>query len=827
VPAILDDLHYAVRALRKNPVVAAVAVLSLGIGIGANTAIFGLMDRMLFRSLPVRDPQQLVLLRSAGGWSGTIETQYGDAVSFSFRKYQALAEQTGAVFQGMLARAPFGASISARSQTDAAQGELISGNYFDLLGVRPALGRLIEPGDARSRETNPVAVLSYGYWTRRFGGDPGVLNQSILVNGTQLTVVGVAQAGFRSIGAGEAPEIFAPVTMAPLLFAPFGTTALENPHAYWLNLFGRLRPGISPEQAAAPVALAWKRVLESDVADLPNASRRDRYLSKHLDLLPAGNGISSVRGDFAEPLYLLMGMVGLVLLIACANVANLLLARAVARGREIAIRISLGASRGRLIRHVLAESVILSLAGGVVGLLVASWSGQILLSFVPEQIPTAGLATEIDGRLVAFTFTVSLVTGLIFGCIPALRATRVDLTPVLKQGAVVGSSQARLRQALVAGQIAVSALLLASAGLFAHSLKNLSTLDPGFRAGGLASFDINPRLLGYPPERSVRLFEDVRRELAGTPGVTGASLAKLALITGSNDQRGLVVEGYQPPPGAGSAVDTNNIGAGFFSVMGIPLLAGREFRESDNRGAPAVAIVNETFARKYFDGRNPIGMHLSTRRGTVGAVEIVGVVKDAKYSDLREKPKPFAYFPAAQDANAGPATFYVRGSVTAETVRALIRRLDAALPVEGPRTVQQQILVSVFLDRMVAMLASAFAVLATLLAAVGLYGVVAWAVTRRRREIGIRMALGADPGSVIRMVLADVLRLGAAGLAIAAPLWFLTARFLKSLLFGVTEHDPATLLGSLALVVLVAVGAGLAPAWRASRIDPNSAIRYE
>jgi predicted permease len=820
--SFLDDLRYAFRALRRNPVLSSVAIVSLGIGIGANAAIFSLMDRVLFRALDVRDPRGLVLLRSAGGWNGTIETSYGDDVSFSWPKYLALQEQSGAVAEGVLARYPFGASVAARSQTDATRGELVSGNYFDLLGIRPALGRLLTAEDSRARGANAVAVLSHGYWTRRFGGDPGILNQILVVNGTALTVVGVAQAGFRSVGAGEAPALFVPVTMAPELTPPFGTQALENPHAYWLNLFVRLRPGVSREQASAALAVVWQRVLASDVDRVP-AIRRERYLTKRLELLDGGSGISSVRNDVRVPLYLLMGMVGLVLLIACANVANLLLARAVARGKEIAIRVALGASRGRLVRHVLAESLLLSLAGGVAGLMVASWTGHLMLGVVPEDLPTAGLTAELDARVLAFTFAVSVVTGLLFGCAPALRATRPDLAPVLKQGAVAPAGQARLRRVLVAGQIAISAMLLASAGLFANSLHNLRSLDPGFRAGGVDSFSVNPRLLGYAPERTQRLFAEFLRELRAIPGVTGVSMAKWALLTNSMDMRATIVEGYQPPPGDGNAVNNNKVGPDFFSVMGIPLLNGREFRENDNAGAPGVAVVNETFARKYFAGGNPIGKHLTVSRLVY---EIVGVVKDARYDDLREQRKPFVYFAAAQDRNPGPMTFYLRGSAAAD-VRALARRLDPALTVDGPRPVEQQILASVFVDRMVATLASTFAVLATVLAAIGLYGVVQWAVARRRREIGIRMALGAEPWSILRMVLADVLRLGAAGIVIAAPLWAMSGRLLETLLFGVTQHDPATLAAALAIVIAVAAAAGFLPAWRASRLDPNSAIRHD
>jgi predicted permease len=453
-----------------------------------------------------------------------------------------------------------------------------------------------------------------------------------------------------------------------------------------------------------------------------------------------------------------------------------------------------------------------------------------MLGVVPEGLPTAGLTAELDGRVLTFAFGVALFTGLLFGCVPALRATRADLTPILKQGASSAAGPARLRQTLVVGQIALSTLLLAAAGLFTHSLHNLSALDPGFRAGALDSFSINPLLLGYSPERSLRLFADFERELRAAPGIAGVSMAKHAVLTNTTDIRSFQVEGYTPPPGASSTMSDNRVGAGFFGVMGIPLVAGREFRDSDSAGAPPVAIVNESFARKHYPGGSPLGRHLTLRRAPA-PIEIIGVVKDAKYDDLRERPKPFVYLAAAQDPSPGSITFYVRNTLGGEplgaALRTLARRLDSALPIDGPRTVQEQIRSSVFADRMVAMLASTFAVLATALAAIGLYGVVAWAVARRTREIGIRMALGAEPRSILRMVLGDVFRLGAAGLVLAAPLWWIAGRLLKTLLFGVTERDPASLAIALALALAVALGAGFFPAWRASRIDPNSAIRVE
>jgi predicted permease len=830
MPSLLDDFRHGFRALRRNPVLTGVAILSLAVGIGANTAIFTILDRLLLRALPVRDAGRLVLFRAPGGWSGHIETEYGDESSFSWPKYLALEEQAAPLFEGLIARFPISAAVVVRAETDRAAAELVSGNYFAVLGVTPALGRTLKPADARPGG-NPVAVLSYGYWTRRFGGDPGILNRPIAVNGVELTVVGVARAGFTSIGAGESPAVFVPVTLVDRIVP--GWQGTNDPHTYWLNIFGRLRPSISRANAEASLAVVWKRVVENDAGLLSSAANRQKYLAKKLELAPAATGISSIRDTFELPVYLLMGMVGLVLLIACANVANLLLARAAAREKEVAIRIALGAGRGRLVRHVLAESLILSTAGGLLGLALASWGGSLMLALVPAGLPVAGITADPDSRVLAFTLGVSLLTGLLFGCAPALRATSTAIGGSLTQQAASGLSttHARFRRALVAGQIALSALLLASAGLLLHSLQNLSTLDPGFRADGLIAFSINPRLVGYTPERAIRLGADLQQQLGALPGASGAAAVKWQVLAGAMDISGFRVEGYQGPQGDRAGLNDNHVGPGFFSLMGIPLAAGRELRASDAAGAPPVAVINESCARQYFAGRNPIGLHLSARRMSAAPIEIVGVVKDAKYDFLREKSKPFVYLALAQDLAPGPLTLYVRSRQASEvlgpSIREVLRRLDPSLPLGTIEPVREQILNSVFADRMIASLSSAFALLATLLAAVGLYGVVAWAVSRRKREIGIRMALGAAPADVLRMVLAEVLWLGGIGIGIAIPLWIASGRLLRSILFGVTERDPLTLALAVTLLAAVAAAAGFIPAWRASRLDPNLAIRYE
>ena len=824
----MDDLRIAFRTLRRNPILTTVALLSLGFGIGANTAIFTLMDRLILRPLPVRHPEQLVLLTSPGNRNGFIETEYGNPWSFSFPKYRELRERTSGIFDGLLARFPFSANLATRGVAEETRGELVSGNYFSVLGVRPALGRLIEDDDAAVRGGRPVAVLSNGYWLRRFGGQPSVLNQTITVNGQSFTIVGVAQAGFQSVGFGESPAIFVPISMSQIV--P-GLDVYENPHAYWLNIFGRLRSGISMAQSSAALAPIWRAVLESDVATFPSGPRnREQYLNSKLIPTPGAGGISSVRSGFAEMLYLLMAMVGVVLLIACANVANLLLGRAAAREKELAIRVSLGAGRGRLARHVMAESLLLSLGGGVAGILMASWASSLMLHMVPDGIPIAGVTGDPDGRILAFAFAVSVLTSLLFGYLPALRATRPDLALVMKDQTArpASRSHARFRQVLVTAQIALSTLLLAAAGMCAHSLYNLSRFQPGFRSEGIATFAVHPRLSGYSRDRLLAFEDQLLRETAALPGVQAVSVARESLLTGSMDMSGMRIEGYVPPDGRNVGLSLNHVAPGFFRLLAIPLMAGREFGPGDTANAPVVAIINQSLAQKYFAGRNPLGMHVA-RRGV--QAEIVGVVGDAKYDDLREEPKPFIYFAAAQDRDPGPMTFYVRTPLPVESLAPALRKtvasLDASLPVTGPRTFRGQIMESVFLDRMVAALASAFAGLATLLAAVGLYGVIAWAVTRRRREIGIRMAMGAKPSDVRGMVLWEVFRLTAAGMLVAIPAWFATSQWIASERFNVKSGDPMSIAGAIALLAAVAAIAGFAPAFRASRIDPISAIRYE
>ncbi|MGH9612369.1 MAG: ABC transporter permease, partial [Bryobacteraceae bacterium] len=610
------------------------------------------------------------------------------------------------------------------------------------------------------------------------------------------------------------------------------------------TIFARLKPGISSQQAAAGMAPLWHSILQDELKTMNShdAQFRSAFLARHLSLLPGARGVSGIRGQVREPLLVLMAMVGIVLLIACANVANLLIARSAARQKEIAVRLAMGASRWRIVRQLLVESIILALGGGVLGLLFAAWTGAALLRFIPTSFGLLNaISTNPDLRVVAFTFAVALLTGLIFGLAPALQSTRPDLAPVLKEqaGSVQGgAAQARLRKTLVVAQVALSLLLLIASGLFARSLYNLKTLNPGFRADHLMTFSINPALDGYDNRRMLSADERLTDSIAALPGVRAVSYAELGALTDSDSGANITIGGYPAAEHEDMNIEFNWVGPAYFSTMGIPLISGRGIARSDGPDAPKVAVINETFARHFFGRDNPLGRLFCFGAGNVKPdIEIVGVVKDAKYSRLREKPMRFIYLPYVQkpskyaQATFGQTTFYIRTTQdpiqTASTLRARVHDLDSSLPVLDMKTMEQQIDESIFLDRFIAALSAAFGALATLLAAIGLYGVMAYIVARRTREIGIRMALGADRRNVLSLVMKEVAMMAAIGIAIAVPVSFLVARTIRSQLYGVPGNDPLILICSAAGVALIALLAGYVPALRATRVDPLVALRYE
>ncbi len=828
--AIWQDLRLSLRLLAKAPAFTAVVLLTLGLGIGANTAIFGLTDQVLLRLLPVKDPDQLVLLDGPGPFQGRV---FND-MTFSYPMYRDFRDRN-TVFSGVLARFPTPLTLMAGDQAERVTGELVSGNYFDVLGVRPALGRLLTADDDRTPGGHPVVVLTHNFWMRRFAGDRGVLNRTVRLNGHPMTVVGVAQAGFFGIVLGQNPDVMVPMMMKADMTPTWDD--LENRRSKWLTVMARLKPGVTREQAEAAMNVIYRRANEGELKEMPKAvseSFRQRFVAKHLFLRPGQKGRGGLRQQFGTPILVLMGMVGLVLLIACANVANLLLARGAARQKDVAIRLALGASRGAVVRQRLVESLLLAAGGASLGLAFAWWTGGLLIRALPLDEAGTTLSTSPDARVVGFALAAAVVTALLFGLAPALQSTRPALTSTLKDeaGSVVGGTgHSRFRQGLVVAQVGLSVLLLAGAGLFARSLYNLRTLDPGFEAGQLLGFSLDPSLSGYSRDRSIAVFLQLQDELASLPEVRAVTASVLPLMSGDDWQSTVRVEGYQAKEGEDMNPGVNAVAPGYFSTLGQPLLMGREFTAKDGSGAPRVAVINETMAKYFFGTGNPLGHHFGFGRDTGTPIEIVGVVKDSKSASLRDTSARFVYTPYMQEDEVGEMTFYVRArgraANIASSARQVAARVDPNLPVFNMKTMTTTIDESLFVERMVAALSIAFGALATLLAAIGLYGVMSYSVARRTREIGIRMALGAERGSVMWLVLREVALMVAVGVAAGLPLALALSRVVQSQLFALSAHDPASLAAAAIVLAAVALVAGYLPARRATRVDPMTALRYE
>ena len=837
---LIYDLRYAVRTLTRTPTFTIVVVLTLALGIGANTAIFSLMDQVALRLLPVKNPRELVQLDGPGTFRGTT----AGVRTFSYPMYRDLRDRNE-VFTGLVARAPVTATLTYRGQTERVDAELISGNTFAVLGVQPVLGRALTDSDDLTPGAHPVAVLSYGYWQRRFAGDPSILNQVVTINRTAMTVVGIAPDGFAGIVSTDAPDLFVPIMMKAELTPTWND--LDNRQSRWLNVVGRRKPGLTADIAKPQLDVIYRQINEYEVVAVPgfaSASQafKDRFRAKRLDLHAAGRGLSEVRGRVSAPLYVLMALVGLVLAIACANVANLLLARATGRQKEIAMRLALGASRGRLVRQMLTESVLLALVGGGAGLILSGWLGEWLVSVMPGDRLTQAISTTPDLRVAGFTALLSLFTAVLFGTAPALQGPKLDLNRSLRAGAgsVAGAGpSARLRKALVIAQVALSMLLVAGAGFFARSLYNLKHLHPGFDTNDLISFTVDPGLAGYDQTRIKRFYETLLARLREQHGVLAASVAEISVLTGNASQRTIRVQGYEPRANENMNPSTSEVSPDYFRTMGLPLVAGRDFTDRDTAGAPVVAVVNETFAKAFFGRDNPIGRRFYFRPSSDPLeVEIVGVVKDALYRNMREgtttenQTPRFAYTSYQQSERLSEMTFYVRASGGAaatmpDRIRQVARSVDANVPVHQMQTVERTVDDALFNERMLAVLSAAFGLLATVLASVGLYGVMSYVVSRRTREIGIRIALGAERGSVIGMVLKEVAVLAFLGIGVGVPAAISLSRLVRAQLFGISPADPLTI-GVAALALGgVALFAGYIPARRASRVQPVVALRFE
>jgi predicted permease len=833
---ILQDVRYGLRMLAKNPGFTLIAVLTLALGIGANTAIFSLLNQVLLRRLPVQNPAELVVLKSPGPKHGHVWSDGDDSEIFSYPLYKGLAKNT-AVFDGMIARYSFSASIASHGQTGRGSGELVTGNYFEVLGVRPVLGRMLSPADDDVQGAHPVLVLTHSYWMREFGGDAGVLNQPILVNNTEMTIVGVAQSGFSGLQVGQVPDIFVPMTMKAAM-TPI-RNGLDDWNDSFLAVLARRKPGVSLEQAQAGINVEYPGLLEQQAATLHlRADGKDRkeFLSKKIVLSPGAQGRTTAQRDAGPALMALFAMVALVLLIACTNVANLLLAKAAARQREFAIRSALGATPGRMMRQLLVESFLCAAGGGVLGLILGVWLMNILTQAVVSEAGVQGIAASVDGSILGFATGATAVSALLFGLIPAWRATRTGVSQMMKdQGSTTsaGPGHVRFRKFLVAGQVAFTLLLLTGGALFSRTLWNLRKQNLGLSTENLITFSISPQLSGYNDARTVALVDLLREKLGALPGVLGVGSSQIPVLTGTDMGTNITVEGRQNLDSDDRHVNYDALSPNYFSTMRIPLLAGREFSAGDTANNTKVAIINEAMAKEFFPQRNPIGVHIAMGAGndTKPNIEIVGVVKDAKESHVRDPDRPYFYQPYPQFGKLAAMSFYLRSQqdplLIANSLRETVRGVDGNLPVYELKTVQRVVDEDLFAERVIAGLSAAFGGLAALLAALGIYGVLAYLVVQRTREIGIRVALGAAAGHVRGLVFKEVGWMVLAGALVGLPMSYGLARLSETLLYGVHAGDFPVYAASLGVICLVAFVACYVPSRRATRIDPIVALRYE
>jgi len=835
---MLNDFRYALRSLAGRPLVTTVAVLSLALGIGVNTAIFSVFERMLLRRLPVAEPGRIVNVTSPGPKPGSRSTGDGGKVDavFSYPLFRDLEKLQNVGLQ-IAGHRDFQANLSFKGQTSEAEGILVSGQYFHVLGLIPTLGRLLGPDDDRIPGAHPVVVLSHSYWSTRFGGDPSVIDAKIILNGEPMTIVGVAPEGFSGTITLDRPQVFVPLSMAQQAFRDRGqvTTARNN---HWLYVSARLEPGLSRAQAEQLINVPFTSLIrEVEYPELRSGMgdrAREEFQQRRIILQDGVHGRNSEGQETQTLLLLMFAITGFVLAIACANVANLLLARVTDRSTEIAVRLSIGASSSRLVRLLLVEACVLGLLGGVGALLVARLTLNGLLAMMPpEDVPM--LTFEINTTVMVFALALGLVTAVLFGVFPALhgvRAARGSGVHVQSHRTAGSRTANRFRTSLATTQIALATALLGMSGLFVVSLVNLAREELGIRREGLVTFRVSPYLNGYGPEQALAFFERIEEELRAVPGVVAATSATVPILSNSDWRNNITVEGVEASPDADMTVSVTRVSGDYFDALGITLLAGREFTRADTAGAPKVAIVNEAFARKFNLGSEVIGKRLAMGAGGNRPldIEIVGLVRDSKYSAVREPAPPQLAMPYRQD-NVGPMTFYAR--TTSDTralvgaIPALVARLDADLPITNLLTMEDQIWENTARDRVLSTLSSSFAVLATLLAAVGLYAVLAYGVAQRLREFGIRIALGARGADVRRLVLGHVARIALIGSAIGATLAFGMGRLGRALLIGVEGNDTTVIAGAVLVALIVALVAGAFPARRASAVNPIEALRIE
>ena len=857
-----QDLSYGARMLLKKPGFTLIAVMTLALGIGANTALFSVVDAMLLKKLPVKEPDRLVLFKSTatrefsagsynGNWDDDPVTGIRTMTSFPYQSFVRMRRQES-VISDLFAFGGVDLNVNAGGQADVATGQAVSGNYYAALGVPAWLGRTLTEDDDKPA-ANPVAVLSYRYWQRRFGSDPSVIGRQININNIAFTVVGVTPPGFEgTMQIGSSQDVSIAIAWEPQLNIDRERSRMYGAGVWWLRMMGRLKPGATAVQARAQLEGVFQQsVIEHRTARQAQAQAQggrpilalEQKDYPRLGADPGGQGEMDMRQFYAPTLRLLLGAVGIVLLIACANVANLLLERGAARQKEIAVRLALGASRWRLIRQLLTESVLLAGVGGLLGILFAvwikdgllaanGWGGRSLRAFEPS----------LDWRVLAFTFALSLLTGIVFGLVPAWRATKFDLTPALKDSGRSSSvtSRSLLSKSLVVVQVALSLLLLVGAGLFVRTLVKLQRVEPGFNTRNLLIFTVEPGLIGYKDEKLAQLYQQMAERLEAVPGVQAVTFSRMTLLSRGMSSRSVHLHSaLSAAPDAEGRIKASGEGyihqvrKNFLEAMEIPLLAGRSLNARDDARAPKVVIINQTFAKKYFPNENPIGKRFTFDPAKPDEIEIVGLAKDAKYTRQRDNIPPTVYLSWRQELrNMSGVTFEVRtmGDANIATIRQIAREVDSNLPLNNIKTQVEQAEETLQMERLFARLLSLFGLLAQQLASIGLYGVMAYSVAQRTREIGIRMALGASRNDVLKMILRQGMTLTLIGVVLGLAGAYVLTKYLESMkkmLYGVQPTDPWTF-GSIAiLLIAVALLACYLPARRATKVDPMIALRYE
>ncbi|HZL29142.1 MAG TPA: ABC transporter permease [Acidobacteriaceae bacterium] len=833
---LVQDVRYALRQLRKAPVFAVTAVITLALGIGANTAIFTVFNQVLLRMLPVEKPQELVQVTYTGSDRGWISVFGGQSTMFfSYPMYKDL-QSKNTVFSGLLADVETSTGIVWKGEGENADTEGVSGNYFQVLGVRAALGRTLLDSDDRVRNGSPVVMLSYAYWKTRFAGAPDVVGQTLLVNGMPFTIVGVAARGFSSAITGFKPRIFVPITMESVVMP--GQDHLGTRRAKWLSPVGRLKPGVSAEAAQSQLTVLWKQLRADELTAIPHPTPLfvDRFVAKSsIVLLDDSKGFSPLRDSLKTPLMILMGMVLLLAAMTCMNLTSLLLVRGAARGKEFAVRYALGAARGRIVRQLLVEGLLLGAIGGLLGLALAPAAAELLVRRVTATTGEIAFATRPDAWVLAFTLLLSLGISVLFSLAPAWQMMKPDMTDGLRQKSAtnLGAAQ-RFRTAAIAMQIGLSVLLLSGAGLFVRTLHQLKGQSMGMATDHLVEFALDPTMAGFQETDSLAVHDRVLAALARLPGVTVVGATTDPVLSGNQSNTSIAVEGYTPPPDANTGMELAQVTPGYFDALQIPLLAGRVFTEADRDGAAKVAVVNRRFVAKYFGSPEQALGHLISAGPGTGKLDtqIVGVVGDTKHRGVREDMLPMLYEAYAQNAvNLSYLEFYVRTAQDPELAESMIRgavhSVSPKLVPDTMQTMDEQIDSNISNERMIAMLAACFAMIALITTAVGLYGVLAYATEQRTHEIGIRMALGAQRLAVVRLVLWEMASVAGIAILIALPVSVAVSRLLRSQLFEVSPFDPLTLcVSALVTIGMVAIAAAL-PARRAASVEPMQALRTE